>query len=172
MLKKENQFQESISRRFHITCVEFVFWWGVGGGWRERERKHTCVRMRPCAQAKIRTSAPSGNQNRLQPPRVREQSAALSCVYEQVGPGPHICGPVADSCPWPDVPHTKRTSSQHRALMNYSWTQEPSTVRKALTRSESSQQRTSSLLSPPSVIYSAAIPGPAQLLSHGLWKAG
>lgn len=32
-------------------------------------------------------------------PRVIEQKAALSCVYKQAGPGPHICGPVAAAVP-------------------------------------------------------------------------
>jgi hypothetical protein len=63
---------------------------------------------------------------------VWKQRTALSCVYEQAGPSPHICGPVVGSCHWPDVPCTKRTSSQQRALMNYSCAQESSTVRKAL----------------------------------------
>lgn len=62
--------------------------------------------------------------------------------------------------------HTqKRTSSQHRTLMNYSWTQESSTVWKPSPLWILWAEDSSFPLSPPSCMYSVSV-----LLSRGLRK--
>lgn len=158
----KNEYQDFVSYTWSWLFV------CLGGG------RCMCACMRVCIHACTSNSknpAFSGNQNSLQSPS-REQKAALSCVYEQPGPRPHVCGSVMGSCPWPDVPHTKRASSQCRAWVNYSWAQESSTARKAPTPSNPLSRE----LLVPSGPRLPLIPWPVQglqcpSLSHALWKA-
>lgn len=143
-----------ISRRLHITCAEFsMCLCGRGRGG-----------VHASTQAKIRTPSSSGNPNSLQSPEEGSRKL-LWAVYERAGPSPHICGPVVGSCPWTDAPYTKGTRSQHRALMNYSWAQESSSVRKPSPLWILWAEDSSFPWSPPSVMYSVTV-----LLLRGLWK--
>lgn len=57
-----------------------------------------CVRVYTHAQATVRTLPSLGIKTGFSPPST-EQKAALSCVYEQAEPRPHVCGSVMGSCP-------------------------------------------------------------------------